>query len=181
MLLAWLLFFLRWFPLLVVSLLVAIFLWRRAWREVPFFFVYLASALLIGIVRYAALLLSRRSYFYTYWISDLIISIVAFLPMYEVFLRQLFAGFSKNRFYRNVFPLVAAAVLVLGVLTALQARDKGAAFQMASRAFDFMRTSVLVFFIGLMLFMGRYWTRYDLGITLGFAIQAAVALTAAAV
>jgi hypothetical protein len=181
MLQTWSWFFFRWFPVLAVSLVAVIFLWRRLWRELPFFFLYLASAMLVGVVRYGGYLLGRRANFYSYWISDLAMAVVAFLPMYEVFLRRLFAGFHKNRFYRNIFPLVAATVLLLAVLTAWQAQDKGAAFQMASRAFDFMRTAVLVFFIGLMLLMGRDWTRYDLGITLGFAIQAAVALASAAV
>src|SRR5262249_51350884 len=106
---------------------------------------------------------------------------IVFLAIYEVFLRRLFPGFQKIRFYRKLFSWVAVGVLVLTVLTALQAHDKGAAFRMASRAFDFARTAMLVFFISLMAFMGRQWTRYDLGITLGFAIQAAVALANAAV
>jgi hypothetical protein len=76
---------------------------------------------------------------------------------------------------------VAIAILILTVFTALEAHDKGAAFKMASRASDFMRTAILVFFIGLMAFMGREWTRYDLGIALGFGIQAAAALATAAV
>lgn len=108
-------------------------------------------------------------------------SIVVFLPMYEVFLRRLFQGFHRVRFYRMFFPSAAIAILVLTVLTAAQAQDKSAAFQSASRAFDFMRTAVLVFFIGLMTFMGRKWNRYDLGIALGFGIQAAVALADSAV
>jgi hypothetical protein len=52
---------------------------------------------------------------------------------------------------------------------------------MASRGFDFVRTSVLVFFVALMAIMGREWHRYDFGIALGFGIQAAVALVNAAV
>jgi hypothetical protein len=177
----WLALCIRWFPVGAVMLLAALFLARRLWRELPFFFLYLVSALLISVVRYAGFLWGPRPYFYAYWISDMVMSVVAFLPMYEVFLRRLFEAFQKNNFYRNIFPLVATLILVLAVFTALQAHDKNAAFQMASRAFDFMRTSVLVFFIGLMLFMGREWTRYNLGITLGFAIQAAVALASAAI
>jgi hypothetical protein len=177
----WLMVAVRWFPVTAVALLAVIFVWRRQWRELPFFFLYLASALLAVIAEYLSLRLSKRAFFYTFWISDLVASVVVFLAMYEVFLRRLFTGFHRNRLYRKSFRLVAIAILVLAVLTALQAHDEGAAFRMASRAFDFMRTAVLIFFIGLMLFMGRVWTRYDLGITLGFAIQAAVALANAAV
>jgi hypothetical protein len=129
----------------------------------------------------AAFRVGRSAYFYAYWITDLVVSFVVFFPLYEIFLRRLFPGFQKNRFYRNAFPLFAVLVLVLTILTALQAPDKRAAFQMASRGFDFARTVTLVFFIGLMAFMGRQWPRYDLGIALGFGVQAAVALANSAV
>lgn len=181
MLQSWLSLAIGWFPVFAVATLIGISLWRGLWRELPFFFLYLVSALLIGIVRYAALLIGTRVYFYAYWISDLAISVIAFFPLYEIFLRRVFAKFHKTRFYRSVFPTVAIAVLVLTIVSALQAHDRNAAFQVASRTFDVMRTSVLIFFMGLMLFMGRRWTRYELGITLGFAVQAAVALANSAV
>lgn len=181
MLQAWLSLLVRWFPVAAVALLALIFVWRRQWRDLPFFFSYLIYGLFFVAVLYIGIRLGKRPYFYIYWISNLIGFVVVLLPMYEVFLRRLFTGFYKTRLYRSIFPSTAVLILVLTVLTALQAEDKGAAFKMALRAFDFMRTAVLVFFISLMLFMGRQWTRYDLGITLGFAIQAAVALANAAV
>jgi hypothetical protein len=181
MLQTWLLFAAHWLPFVALGLTAMAFVWRRLWRVLPLFYLYLVFALLVGVIRYVTSRLGRAPYFYTYWTSDLVASVVVFLPVYEVFLRRLFAGFYKTRFYRYIFPLVAIVILILAVITALQAHDKGAAFQMASRAFDFMRTALLVFFIGLMLFMGRNWSRYDLGITLGFAIQAAVALASSAV
>jgi hypothetical protein len=167
--------------LLAVALLATVFVWRRLFRELPFFFLYLISALSITGLRYAAMYAGPRTYFYTYWISDLAGSLVVLLAIYEVFLRRLFRGFQKIHFYRNLFPVAAGICLLLTVLSAAQANDRNAAFQMASRAFDFMRTAILVFFIGLMALMGREWTRYDLGIALGFGFQAAAALANAAV
>jgi hypothetical protein len=177
----WLGFTVHWFPVAAVAVLAAIFVRRRLWRRLPFFFLYLIFALLAVAVRLLGLRIGLKAYFYSYWITDLASSVVVFLPMYEVLLRRSFPSFQKNRFYRNVFPAFAALTVVLAVLTAVQAPDKNAAFKMASRAFDFMRTAILVFFIALMAFMGRQWPRYDLGITLGFGIQAAVALTNSAV
>lgn len=171
----------RWFPFGAAAYLLSVFLFRRLWRELPFFMCYLAAALLTGVLRYITLQTGQRSYFYTYWISDLFVSLTVLLAIYEVFLRRLFVGFHKTAAYRRVFPVVGAGVFILTVVTAVIAGNKGAAFQMASRAFDFMRTAVLVFFIGLMTLMGRQWSRYDLGIALGFGIQAAAALAAAAI
>jgi len=159
----------------------AILLWRRTYRQLPLFFVYVFSAWLFGIIRVIAFRMGKQPYFYTYWISELAGAVTVSLALYEVFLRRLFMRFYKVRFYRNLFPAAAFVILLLTIITALQSPDKRAAFLMASRGFDFVRTSVLVFFVALMAVMGREWTRYDFGIALGFGLQAAVALVNAAV
>lgn len=158
----------------------AIFLWRRIYRELPLFFIYIVSAWTIGLLRYIAFNIGSRSYFYVYWISELAGAVTVSLALYEVFLRRLFIRFYKIRFYRNLFPTIAVVILILTIVTALQAHDKRAAFMSASRGFDFARTSVLVFFVGLMAVMGREWKRYDFGIALGFGLQASAALLNAA-
>lgn len=150
---------------------------RRAYRELPFFFLYVISAPFIGIIRYAAFHLGRGLYFYVYWISELTGAVFVSLALYEIFLRRLFPGFQKVRFYRHLFPLVAGAILLVTVVTASEASDKHAAFLTASHGADFIRTAILVFFVALMALMGRAWRRYDFGIALGFGVQAAAAIT----
>jgi hypothetical protein len=165
----------------VLILVSAIFFWRRTYRQLPLVFLYLLSAWLFGIARFAAYRMGKQPYFYTYWISELAGAVTVSLALYEVFLRRLFARFYNVRLYRNLFPAVAFVILVSTIITALQAPDKRAVFLMASRGFDFVRTSVLVFFVALMALMGREWKRYDFGIALGFGLQAAMALINAAV
>ena len=172
---------LLWLPFLPLSLTLAVFLWRRLWQERPFFFAYLGSALLAGLARFGSSQLDPLPRFYTYWISDMAISLAVFMAMYEVFLRRLFGGFGQVRIYRKVFSVAGFVILILAAFTAVEAHDRASAFLMASRGLDFIRTATLVFFLVLMLVMGRQWTRYDLGITLGFAIQAAAALANSAV
>jgi hypothetical protein len=170
-----------WFPVLALLLVSGFLVVRRSYRELPYFSAYVFYALLIGAVRYAVFYLSRGLYPYVYMITELAGVVVVSLAVYEVFLRRLFARFYKVRFYRGLFAVVAFVLLILTILTALQAPDKGKAFLMASRAYDFVRTAVLVFMVALMALMGRQWTRYDFGIALGFAVQAATALLNAAV
>ena len=170
-----------WFPVLALVLVGGILYWRRIYRELPFFFIYVVSALLIGVVRYVGFHLGHDVYFYVYWVSELAGAVFVSLALYEVFLRRLFPAFHKVRFYRNLFPITAAAVLLLTVVTASQSSDKHAAFLAASRGADFVRTAILVFFVALMALMGREWPRYDFGIALGFGVQAAVALADTAV
>jgi hypothetical protein len=177
----WLTVGLIWFPVLALVTLAGIFVARQLYRELPFYFLYLLSASLIGVLRYVAVHLGRKAYFYSYWISDLTISVIFLLAFYEVFLRRLFPRFYKVRFYRYLFPVAASIILLTAIITALQAPDRRAAFLMASRGFDFMRTAVLTFLMLLMVLMGRNWTRYDFGISLGFGIQAAIALINSAV
>lgn len=170
-----------WFPVLILAILSALFLRHRIHQQLPFFFFYILSAPVVGLFRYGTYALSQRVYFYVYWISELELALVFSLALYEVFLRRLFPRFHKIRAYRMLFPAVAGLILLLTVIAALQSSNTQAAFQLASRAFDFVRTAFLVFFMLLMMLMGRQWGRYDLGITLGFGIQAAAALANAAV
>lgn len=170
-----------WFPALALVLVGALMYWRRAYRELPFFFLYVVSALLIGVSRYAAFPLGRGVYFYVYWITELAGHLAVALALYEIFLRRLFPSFQKVRFYRNLFPLAAVAIFLLTVITASRSSDKHAAFVTASHGADFVRTAILVFFVALMVFMGRQWKRYDFGIALGFGLQAAAALADTAV
>jgi hypothetical protein len=168
---------LTWLSVLVLAVLAGIFLRRKLYRELPLFFAYIISASLIGVLRQITFHLGRSAYFYSYWLSDLTGSVIFLMAFYEVLLRRLFPRFYKVRFYRNLFPAIALLVLVATISIALQAQNKGAAFQSISRSLDFMRTAVLTFLMLLMVIMGRNWPRYDFGISLGFGIQAAVALT----
>jgi hypothetical protein len=170
-----------WFPVVILTLLSGVFLWRRIWLDLPFFFLYIISAPIIGLLRYCTAVLSKPVYFYVYWISELELAVVFSLAVYEVFLRRLFPRFQKVRLYRMLFPATAGLILLLTIVVVLESSNRSKGFQVASSAFDFVRTAFLVFFMLLMLMMGRQWSRYDLGITLGFGIQAAAALANAAV
>jgi hypothetical protein len=170
-----------WLPILVLILVSALLLWRGTFRQLPFFFFYVLTAWLFGVLRLLAFKLGAKPYFYTYWISEIAGAVTVSLALYEVFLQRLFKRFYNVRFYRNLFPSVAVLVLVVAIVTSLNAADKRAAFLTASRGFDFMRTALLVFFVALMALMGREWSRYDFGIALGFGLQAAAALVHAAV
>jgi hypothetical protein len=170
-----------WFPVLALGLVGGLMCWRRVYRELPLFFFYVASALCIGVARYVGFRFGHNVYFYVYWVSELAGAVFVSLALYEVFLRRLFPTFHRVRFYRNLFPIAAAVVLLLTLATASHASDRHAAFLTASRGADFVRTAILVFFVALMVLMGREWPRYDFGIALGFGVQAAAALADTAV
>jgi len=164
-----------WFTLANLLLLVALFLWRRIYRELPFFFSYILYDLVIGAARYAARI-NPKVYFYVFWFTEFAGFFVIVPALYEVSLKRLFPRFSRFRFYRILFPIIAIIVPILSIQIALQAADKRNAFMMTMRGYDTARAAVLVCVVSLMIFMGRSWRRYDFGILFGFAIQASAAV-----
>ena len=167
-------------PLLVV--LAGVMMWKRVARVFPYFFTYVVVTAAIGVVRFVAYKnYSAKVYFVVYWSSDFVILLTTFLAIYEVFLRRIFPGFAKVRFYRYLFPIVAFLISTAAFFLALHAKDQRAAFLTISRVFDFLRSAVIGFFVLLILFMGRSFTDYEFSITAGFGIQAALALAHAAI
>jgi hypothetical protein len=163
-------------------ILAGVMLWRRLAREFPFFFTYVTVTALIGVIRFVAYKgYSQKVYFYVYWSSDFVILLVTFLAIYETFLKRIFPGFARVRFYRYLFPSFAILISLIAFLMALNAPDQRAAFLTTSRIFDFLRSIVIGFFVLLILFMGRTFAGYEFSIASGFGIQAAIAFANAAV
>jgi hypothetical protein len=171
-----------WVSLPLLVILAGVMLWRRLARDFPFFFTYVTVTAFIGVMRFIAYKgYSAKVYFYVYWSSDFVILLVTFLAIYEIFLKSIFPGFGKVRFYRYLFPSFALLISSLAFLMVLHAPEQKAAFLTTSRVFDFLRSTVIGFFVLLILLMGRTFAGYEFSITSGFGIQAAIALANAAV
>ena len=168
-----------WFSTPALAVVVAVLFVRRVQRRFPLFVFYVFLLLLIDLVRLLAFYgLSRRGYFYVYWISDAVGSLFALLVAGELMLRRLFAHFQKVRFYRYLF--LFAGVVIAG-LTLLTVYSSNPALLLsvlikALHASDVFLTAMLLFFVALMLFMGRRWSQYEFGIALGLGINAAALL-----
>jgi len=166
---------LGWVALPVVAVLLGVFLVRRWVSEYPFFFSYLIATEVVGIVRLAWFAAPIHTYYYVYWISDIIYTCFSLVATYELFVKRLFPGFYKVRLYRYIFLLAAllttlsatALALISGHLKVLQA---------TIYVYSFVRALILVFFIALMLIMGRQWTRQEFGIAFGFGLDVSTAL-----
>jgi hypothetical protein len=171
-----------WISLPLLAMLAGVMIWKKLEREFPFFFAYTTLTALIGLIRFIAYKgYSANVYFYVFWISDSVILLVTFLAIYETFLKRIFPGFARVRFYRYLFPVVAIIIGAAALIIALHSMDTRGAFLATARIFDFLRSAVIGFFVLLILFMGRSFAGYEFTITLGFGIQAAVALANGAV
>ncbi|HWX54648.1 MAG TPA: hypothetical protein VN176_08670 [Verrucomicrobiae bacterium] len=160
----------NWFSMPALAVLAVVFVRRGLQREFPFFFSFVIATEVIGIIRLIAYAIcGSRTYFYVYWGSDAVATLLACLAIYEMFVRRLFVGFYKIRFYRYLFP-VAASIVMMGAFLITVASHAKPDFSIESRLFEFMRAAMLIFFTALMLLMGREWSRYELGISLGFGV-----------
>ena len=169
-----------WLSTPVLVVLATIFIWRRLYREFLLFFSYIVVASLGDLLRLLFLHASERTYVNIYWSSQLLNSIFALAAVYELSLKRLFPHFYKVRFYQYLFFLACSVSLVLAALTAFRTIALSVLFNI-QHAFDFLRVITLFFFVALMLFMGRRWAKYEFGVALGFALDAAAFVTTFAI
>lgn len=167
--------FVGWLSLPVLAVLAGILVWRRALRAFPHFFNYVVVNELVGLTRLLAYHAPPAAYGRIYWISDVLIAIFAFLATYELFAKRLFPRFSSVRFYQYLFP-IAAVVIALVAVPALIEMHRRSILLMMIHVFDVLRVAILFFFVGLMVFMGRRWARYEFGIAMGLVVEASTLL-----
>lgn len=166
-----------WFSLPVLIVLAGILLWRGIPREFPHFFNYVAANAVIGLVRLCAYRAGTpHAYAVIYWTSEVLIAVFAFLATYELFIKRLFPRFSAIRLYQFLFPAAAIVIVVIAVPAALESH-KNLILRATIHTIDILRVSTLIFFVGLMVFMGRQWTGYEFGISLGLVVEASALLT----
>lgn len=166
---SWFQFLIDWVGLPSLALLAIILLYRRWYREFPFFCLYVIGAEFVGIARLLFFGGSTRAYSRVYWISDTVLAAFAFLASYELFFKRLFPGFYKTRFYRLLFP--AVSILVVVVAYTSLTRGHLSSLAMTSRVFVFMQAAILVFFVALMIAMGRQWSKQEFAIAFGFGLD----------
>lgn len=159
-----------WMGLPSLALLAIILVYRRWYREFPFFFCYILGAEFVGVCRLVFMRAPVNVYAHVYWISDTVLASFAFLATYELFFKQLFPGFYKTVFYRLLFPAAAILITVLVALTSLTG-SHSSALGMTTRAYVFLSAVILLFFAALMIIMGRHWTRQEFGVAFGFALD----------
>lgn len=166
----------------LVSVVLAVMVYRKLHREFPFFFTYLVIVVAAGAVREILFHYQMMiPYFYTYWITEAFEVLLGFLVLYEVFLIRLFPGFNITVIYRRLFPAMAVIVAGLTAWEFFHAPSTGpskvvSVIGAATLALNFCQVAFLVFFGVLMWYMSREWRRHEVGIAGGFGIHAAVKL-----
>lgn len=172
-----------WFPLPVLLFLACVFVSRKLYREFPFFFTYVCAGCAGHIATLGALPARQQNgalYAKVYWLAQLLVTVFSLLAAYELFVKRLFRAFHKVRIYRYLFAAASVLILILSVLTLRHDID-ASTLEKFIHPLNLVRVAVFVFFIALMVLMGRRWERFEFGIALGFGIDAAVFLIVLAV
>ena len=168
-----------WFSLPVLAVLAVLLLYRNALSQFPYFVYYILAGEIIGLIRLLLYNPAGRVYFYAYYMTDVLFAVFSFLAAYELFVKRLFPHFYSVRFYRYLFPAAGLLLTLISVPAAVLAHHRSILLPLI-HGLGVLQVTTLLFFVGLMIFMGRRWGRYEFGIALGLGIQAAAVLATSA-
>jgi hypothetical protein len=155
------------------SILVLIFLKRKLYRQLPFFFSFLVAAITISGLR-LSVIGSYRTYFKVFWITEAIYALWTLLVLHEVF-RHVFSDlYAIWWWFRLVFP--ASVVIIAGLTINSTLRHPPAEAPpiislvlSLSMADNYLQTGLFALLLLLLWLIGSGWEYYPLGITAGFA------------
>jgi len=152
--------------------LAALLVRRRVHRRFPFFFIYISSSIVIGLLR-VCVVKNYRLYFETYWVTEAIYILLALLALHEVFLK-VFLAFYKRWWFWLFFPVIVIAISVLAVVYRLgsppvQANRVMSLIISMGMAVNLVQALLFVLFFVLVWFNGIGWREYPFGIVMGFA------------
>jgi hypothetical protein len=168
-----------WFiPLVLLALLLAVLLRKRAYNACPCFLAYVAFAVAADIARFVALD-HPRPYFATYWITEAGYDLLGILVMYEV-LRSVLGSLTRAWWARLVFPTLLVAALGMSITRSnvIPSRLAGIEFYIVAGeiAVRFVQVFVFAGLVTLVPVLGLRWRQYPFGIATGFGLYATIML-----
>jgi hypothetical protein len=168
-----------WLSTPTLAAVAAILLARKLQRDFPLFVFYVLLLFGSDIARFIAYYgTPLKSYYYVYWITDAMATLFALLATGELMFKRLFPEFYRVRFYRYLFAFAGVLITTFACVTALSSKPYVllSAFISVVHTAEVLLVAMLAFFVGLMIFMGRRWRKYEFGIALGLGVGAAALL-----
>lgn len=149
-----------------------IFIKRRLYREFPFFYVYVLSAILVSLLR-LSVINDYPVYFKVFWATEALYALLSLLALHEVF-RYIFVEFYDICWLcRFIFPCLVGILGFVKISNALQHPPAQASPVVAlilsfGTTVNWVQIALFVVFGILFLLLGS-WENYPMGIVLGFA------------
>jgi len=153
----------------------------RSYREFPTFLAYVGFSIVSAITAVAT---GGRVhiYFYVYWISEVIYSVLAFLVLREA-VRSVFRNFHGLRWFKVSFPSIGILIVLVALFRAAFFRSAddyplGVAIISLEIAVGFLRFGIFMLFIILVRLFHLRWRQHAAGIVFGYGVSAAGSLVA---
>ncbi len=168
--------FLRYIPLLLLTLLLLLMLRNGAYRFSPAFFTYVAFGVGADIVRFAVH--NRPNpYYWVFWTTEAGYCILGIAAMYEVFRSVLRV---RSWWTHLVFPGIVALAIGLSLAHArsVPPQVRGFLLYIVTGEITVRFVQVIVFIAvgALAAFFGLRWRQYPLGIAAGFGLYSTIEL-----
>jgi hypothetical protein len=170
---------LEYIPLGLLIVLLGVLIRRRTYHALPYFFAYVAFAVVADISRFFTQN-SAHVYYTTYWGSEAGYAVLGTLVMYEV-LRQVLPNPSYRRWIRLAFPAALAVGIGLSAArsstTSLRLQSHLAFYIVAGEiAVRFVQVIIFAGLVTLVPVLGLRWRQYPFGIATGFGVYSTVEL-----
>jgi hypothetical protein len=153
----------------------------KSYREFPAFLAYVGFSIISAI---AAVATGGRAhiYFYVYWISEVIYSVLAFFVLQEA-VRSVFRNFHSLRWFKVSFPTIGILILIVALFRAAffrSAHDYPLIVAIISLeiAVGFLQFGIFTLFIILVRLFHLRGRQHVAGIVFGFGVSAAGSLVA---
>jgi hypothetical protein len=166
-------------PFILQLLLSYVLVRQKVYRVFPWFFAYTLFSIVAAIARFA-FKNYETPYFYLYWGTDAVQSVLGGIVMYEV-CRGVFRNLGRNWWARIVFPvlLLIAVALTLARTGAQLPGAEGTLMTWVVKAelgLRFLQVLLFLLLFALVTFVGVRWRQHHFGISAGYGIYAAVNL-----
>lgn len=168
-----------WGVLPLQAVLLFILSRKRAFETFPCFFAYT----FFSVAATSARFLSRGHhdlYFWVYWSTDAVYSLLGVAVMYEVF-QAAFRSFRQIRWFRLIFPVTIIGAILLTIVRA-ESTPAGQhvrivqAIVAGEMGVRFLQVAMFVLMVGLVALFGLHWRQQAFGICAGYGLYATVAL-----
>jgi hypothetical protein len=166
-------------PFFLQVLLLYVLARGKAYRTFPWFFAYTLFSILAMAARFAVRN-HEVTYFYLYWTTDALYSLLGGFVMYEV-CRGVFRNLGRTWWVRVIFPVLVGIAVVL-TLGRTGKQLPGAEETMmtwvvgAELGLRFLQVLMFLMLIALVALFGVQWRQHHFGISSGYGIYAAVNL-----
>jgi hypothetical protein len=172
----------RYIPLILLSVLLGVLIWRRAYKLCPSFFIYAAFGVAADLTRLGVRLSTPHNsaaYYATYWSTEGGYALLGIAVMYETF-RNALRPLKHRKLVHIIFPLILISSFTLAFFRSnsntTHVNGIPSYIVMGEMAVRFVEVLVFGSLVTLVPLLGLRWRQYPFGVATGFGLYSTVML-----